>query len=337
MSALAHFSTPLSMEAAMNAVFANQGHSVPLRKRLFELVASAPAEIVVQSDAGQRFRLAGVGAQTAAVRDAPLRFVLDQDVSARCRDRVRMPVSFDLGCERLRLPAPACWIEWFADDVPGRPVGQRIGAFIEADANGRRGQMTCYFELPGDRADHVVMSAKFDFEQPLAKRAPRQCRIRHDEMRHLAPLFEHVLGVIDRGWWRWINRTPGGAASEVRYLASAMWFCVPMTLAFLELLDDRRQRIEAGTRAASTRRYMERSIASPPLDVRLAPDGFAEVSLTLGARQAQRAGSANATRSHPCMHLVRGHLVTRGGKTFWRRSHQRGDGPFRPKVISVHL
>lgn len=320
----------------MRAVAAVQERAETGRHRLFEQIARSPVVVSVETPEGRRLDLPGVGAQAAVLADVPVRFVLDRVVSARCRDRVRLPVAFDVGCERLRLPAPICWIEWFADIAPGCRTDQKCGALIETDADGRRGKMTCYYQRADGRADLIVMAALFDLDQPLAKRSALQHRIRHQEMPHLAPLFDHLVGEIDGGWWQWVNRTPAAAQAAVAELASAIWYAVPLTLAFLELLDDRSQAI-AGRAAerAQTRGDLEPT-SGQVLDVRLTTDGFAEVSLNLN-RRASLTHALYGARSQPCAHVVRGHLVTRAGKTFWRRAHQRGDGVPRPKVVSVHL
>jgi len=56
-----------------------------------------------------------------------------------------------------------------------------------------------------------------------------------------------------------------------------------------------------------------------------AADLHVEVRLVLG-EEPRYAGSAAAHhRTPPRLHFVRGHMVHRSGKTFWRASHLRGD------------
>lgn len=50
-----------------------------------------------------------------------------------------------------------------------------------------------------------------------------------------------------------------------------------------------------------------------------------------------RAAGAGSGREPPRMHVVRGHYVSRGSKTFWRTSHLRGSGRWTDQAKTVRV
>jgi hypothetical protein len=63
-----------------------------------------------------------------------------------------------------------------------------------------------------------------------------------------------------------------------------------------------------------------------------------EVSLDLRPRNVERrSGNGISERAPPRLHYVRGHLVQRAGKSFWRSPHLRGDDTRSILSRTVHV
>ena len=177
----------------------------------------------------------------------------------------------------------------------------------------------------------IAFDLDWPLSPPLGSVAAR--RLRHASLPHLDRLFGHMLAEADAGWVDACRkRDPRGVEAAVRAEAEAVWFNLPFVLAFALLLDSRdavEQRPAELARLNRARLRRGRPALLDHVEVRLRLGG--------GARaMAARQGGAGV-REAPRLHIVRGHSVRRGDKTFWRAPHLRGDAfrPIRSKTVTV--
>jgi hypothetical protein len=300
--------------------------------RLFErVVVSRPMLILRQPD-GTRLRLADVGAKRDVINQCPVRYVLDDDASVKCLSEVlNIARTFDPANPLLRMPAPVMWIE-MRGCLDGL-AANTVGFLIESDEEGRAGTITTYLADDGAQPKLVVMRTVFDLDERIAMRnLPLMTRrLIHADFRHLDSLFAHIIGEVEETWRPVIARKRGSdRQDELGRLGNACWFALPAVLVFIELLDQRALR-NASTDGAPSGKARALAVGPGPLSSHI------EVTLTLEPDQARHHHIDHTARSAARPHHVRGHLVNRGGKVFWRSSHSRcaGSGAAIPKVVTV--
>lgn len=304
--------------------------------RLLDRVVASPPKIEAAAHDGRIHVLTGVGAQAHALRDCPLRFMLDREASHQCFELIRSAKElFEADSTLLRLPAESFWIEWFAEAAErGGPGGGRLGAFVNASADGRRGSITGYYETSGGQADLVVASAEFDLDKDLRQEAadPRRVSFRHRDLRHLDDLLRHSVLRLDATWVPFLRAHPPARFQELLVrLTDAAWYYVPFVLAFSAMLNSREvlERVPSNLHRLNEARA--RRGRTPLLE-------HINVKLRLGAAAGGSGLLTSGTpRAAPRLHYVRGHLVRRSGSSFWRSAHLRGDAerPILTKTISV--
>lgn len=254
----------------------------------------------------------------AAVQTANPRYVLDEYASMACIDLIRNADGlFDPASELLRLPSECFWLEMREEAFcPGdRPEGGRIGVLVQAERSGRRGFIRHFSAKPDRVCQELPVWTEFDFDEP-PELSERSFKLAHGEFGHLAGLLEHVLVHLDRYW----ASSPAIAERQnpQQFFAEAVWFDFPLIAAFASLLNSpgivatRQSDLHRLNRARARRRR------PPLLD-------HVEVRLVLGEEPRYSASAANRHRTPPRLHFVRGHMVRRSGKIFWRASHLRGD------------
>jgi hypothetical protein len=300
--------------------------------RLFEKVVAARPMIVSRRTDGTRLRLAGVGAKRSVLEACPVRYVLDDDASLRCLSEVtNTKRSFDPSNPLLRIPAPVMWLE-MRGGLDGLAANS-VGFLIESDSSGRAGIISTYLAGDGKPAKIVVMRTVFDLDVPIGMRnlPLMTSRLKHAEFRQLDPLFHHMVGEVDESWRQVIaEKNSIERQAELARLAQACWFALPAALIFTEMLDACALRTSQMHKASSGRsRALELRAETIPSHV--------EVTLTLEPDQACHDGAEHGLRLASRPHHVRGHLVNRGGKVFWRSSHSRcaSAGDAIPKVVTV--
>jgi hypothetical protein len=299
--------------------------------RLLDRVVAGGPSLSASTPSGRR-TLAGVGVHAGELRAVRTRYMLDPETSDWCAALVLGADQFLLPDNPfLRLPAEAMWLEWFDSDSPRR----RHGHYVRAEVDGRRGVMTAYWEREGGLADLCVADVLFDLDAPLARTADQRSRFsfRHDVLRGLDPLFRHCVAVLRPDWRDYLRLTRASDFDQViRQLVGALWFHLPQTLAFAALLSSKRALRQRPSELGSLNDARRRRGKPALLD-------HVEVKLALGEGNsgAVRAGLGAGTRSAPRLHYVRGHRVTRAGRTFWRAPHLRGDvtreGPVRNVTV----
>ena len=208
----------------------------------------------------------------------------------------------------LRSPAPRLWIEWCED--------RRIGLLVGSDDSGRCGTIEVFWEQ--SEGEPVLAQATlafgFDGNVPPLPPATREFGLRANEH----PLAEHLRFRFASPWVDHLQRS-GAANARLAFvrIAAEVLRDAAMLFAFSPLLLHRPEIEAAPVTMAQVNRARLRHGRSPLLD-------HLDVSLTLDGRR--RPGHMHRESCRPArLHFVRGHMVHRADKTFWRRSHLRGE------------
>jgi hypothetical protein len=252
-----------------------------------------------------------------------------------------------VGClDLLRMPAPHLWIEW-NDEVHKRVIhetrsaaefdsaaaGRKVGILLRASANGLRAVgRTFWAEAAGDERAEVTLSpveTHFDLRGEFA-----DANYTHDilsggfvDATHggntaTASLLDHVRFRFEESWAEYYREAAADADFKQHLINesidSVAWDA-PFVLAFLLLLsakDATRQVLVS--RAVINRKRLAGGRA-PLLD-------HVEVNASLDAVSMAESTGDGSGRQSPRLHHVRGHLVRREERVFWRVPHLRGSG-----------
>lgn len=255
----------------------------------------------------------GTADRADAVEACPLRYVLDGDAADECLRLLSGAGAAALDVETIRLPSTAFWAEWAESD------GRRTGVLVAADESGRRGTLEAFWERGGEQPDRAQALVLFDLDRAIAADADWRSRFAFAPGAHrLAP---HLLFEVDHRWIEHFRQ--GGAASALRALetvASNLVPAVDLALALSALLSTRTALATDAVDRSRINRARRRSGKPPLLD-------YVEVRLDLhGGGHACDHGAQAGERGLVRRHHVRGHMVRRAGRLFWRRPHLRGVG-----------
>ena len=293
--------------------------------RLVDKVVGAGPCFVATTTGGKR-RLRNVGKLAAEIRAASTRFVLESDVSGWCIDTVRE----DFGLLNpanpfLRMPTDCFWIEWpepikWPDREHSRSL--RVGALVKSSPDGRSGEITGYIESQDGGAAMSILTVHFDLDKSLIKTADgaRNFALRNADLPHLDALFENTVAVIDPLWAQYVAERWGARGKEQVAAANDwVWGLLPRILSFSVLLQSDIPTQQTAVGLERFKQDSRRRGQAALLD-------HIEVKLDLGSDRVNVDGArVSGGRAFPRLHPVRGHLVTRHGKTFWRAAHLRGD------------
>lgn len=292
------------------------------------------------------FEVAGAGQFAAQVADCPLRFVLGDDltrVSAQLAfaDGARLEGCLDL----LRLPAATLWIEWNdavykqvirethpATEWDAAAAGRRVGVLLQSTADGL-GAMgrTFWANEAGHDCSEVTLSpleTHIDLRGEFAGAADLSdlssggfARVTHHTDAAMESLLDHVRFRFDDSWaayYRAAVNTPESKRRVVHDSLAAIARDAPFLLAFVLLLTakDATRSIPVSRTAVNRKRAAHGR--APLLD-------HVEVHACLDALDHAEANGLDMTgRQSPRLHHVRGHLVRRDQRVFWRVPHLRG-------------
>ena len=256
-----------------------------------------------------------------SMQEANPRYVLDEHAAGACSELIRSADGlFDPSSELLRLPSGSFWLEMRqeAPDSAERADGSRIGVLVQAEPNGRSGFIRHFASKPNGVCQEYPVWTEFDFDYP-PHLTERSFRLAHGEYEHLSTLLNHAVVHLDRHWAA--SPTVGSAGdggNPQQLFAEAVWFDLPLLAAFAALLNSPDIVATRKSELQRLNRARVRRSRPPLLD-------HVEVRLVLGEESRYSTEASSHHRMPPRLHFVRGHLVRRSGKTFWRASHLRGD------------
>ncbi len=322
---------------------------------------SLPAT-VISNDNQRTYTLSGAADIAAILHNTPIRYVLDREVTRFCADLACKNADFLQQClDLVRLPAHQFWVEFDEDErlatlarqtpgrcaqVGGQPqpsplAGGRFGMMVSANEEETGGTATVCWSRSAKDPHPEVSPAQIEFHL-RDRTAPNP----GDATNGVAPLANPLPSVsrlntfanlrIEPGWLRYYKaeaKTPERYAAALSTLSGQMWFDWALLAAFLVSLNIKgglSQRPVPEAAAISGRRRL------------IAPHRPAHIEVTASLFGQTQDASRPATdaRSGKRLHYVRGHLVRRGGRIFWRSSHLRGDISIAPpgtRTVAMRL
>jgi len=296
--------------------------------RLVDKVVNSPPEVELLDGEGRTHRVIGVGAKSDAIKNCPLRYILDPTASDEVGRLVLNESNglFDPASPLLRLPAETFWLEWFGS--PGSYP--KAGVLVETE-DGRSGTLTGFFESEQGQPDKVPVCVDFDLSGVVRSGQSSDLTIRHNSCLHLNDLLACATARIDPRWDRYFRtRPPQEYGRNLQELAEYYWFLLPVACAFAAMLNSPDVLIESRSSLDRLNNARARRGREPLLD-------HIEISIRLGQVREGGGMRSGHQKSPPRLHHVRGHFVHRAGKTFWRSAHLRGDAerPIFQKTVNV--
>jgi hypothetical protein len=326
--------------------------------RLLDRVAHCHEPLVLPSEDSKPFEVAGASRFAHQVAACPLRFVIGDDLTQASADLAFADGARLAGClDLLRMPAPQLWIEW-NDEVHKRVVhetqsdagfdaaaaGRKVGMLLQASANGLSAVARTFWADAdaGENADptvsplqtHIDLRGDFSDAEKQDIFSGGFLDATHGGNPATASLLHHVKFRFDDYW---ANYYRSAASNEnfkrhliIESINSVAWDA-PFLLAFLLLLSarDATRRLPV-YRAAINRKRLANG-RRPLLD-------HVEVNACLETVAAPEATGEFSGRQSPRLHHVRGHLVRRDQRIFWRVPHLRGNalrGAVRSRTVCL--
>ncbi|HEY2462730.1 MAG TPA: hypothetical protein VGI32_01615 [Steroidobacteraceae bacterium] len=316
--------------------------------RLLDSVARCHTPLIVPAGSGlPRLEVAGPSRFAPQVANCPLRFVLGDDLTQASADLAFADGARLVGCmDLLRMPAPHLWIEW-NDEVHKRVIhetrsasafdtastGRKAGILLRASANGLTAVgRTFWADAAVDERAEVTLSpleTHFDLRGEFADSNGSQDALSggfvdatHTGNPATASLLGHVRFRFEESWSAYYREAAADADFKRRLIndsINSIAWDAPFVLAFLLLLSAKdATRLMPVSRAAINRKRLANR-RSPLLD-------HIEVNASLDALSTGESAEGGSGRQSPRLHHVRGHLVRRENRVFWRVSHLRGSG-----------
>lgn len=301
---------------------------------------------VVDPGSGRQTTLSGAANCASDVAKCPLRFVLSDDLTRLCAELAYSKGARNLACaDLLHVPAKLLWVEW--SNAPwlrvlehcGFPMAResaesaestgRRGALVRSSPDGRRGTVRTFWTLGADLAVLASsMEAYFDFDTPEGEEPdqpePRQgpgIRVHDGECKHPDVLARCFRFRYERTWSEYYANaalSPLETEAVKRFVLGTIAIDMPVLLTFLLLLASRSSLPRHPQSLERLNRSRQRSGKAPLLDhIEVRAPVLPEY---LGYNRSECVGS----RLSPRLHHVRGHLMRRGSKLFWRVPHLRG-------------
>jgi hypothetical protein len=304
--------------------------------------------------------VAGHNRFAAQLAACPLRYVLGDDLTRASAELAFADGARLVGClDLLRIPAPHMWIEW-NDEAHKRVIHEtqlvaefdaaaarrKVGVLLRASANGLTAiGRTFWADVAGDECAEVTVSpleTHFDLRGEFAE-ASISTRdvlsgafidVAHGGSSATTSLLEHVRFRFDQAWANYYRAAAAYADFKRRLIndsiRSIAWDA-PFLAAFLLLLSAKdATRSVTVSRAAINRKRLALG-RGPLLD-------HIEVNASLDAVSAAESTGDFSGRQSPRLHHVRGHLVRREQRVFWRVPHLRGSaakGAVRSRTVCL--
>ncbi len=316
--------------------------------RLLDRVASCqmPLRLALDRCPEIPFAVTAASDYAAQIAACPLRFVLSDDLTRASAelafaDGAQLADCLDL----LRVPAPLIWVEWNDDvhqnvihatgsaaDFDAGALGRRVGVMLHASADGRRAlARTFWVDAAAGESSEVVLSpleTHVDLRGEFAEAseiggmlAGGLGGITDPAHPAMASLLDHVRFRFDDKWSAYYQAACTDLTAQrqvVHASLAAVARDVPFLLAFFLLLSakDATRSNPVSRRAINRKRVtLGRPALLDHVEVRASLDAFDEPDSL---------ATAIDGRQSPRLHHVRGHLVRRDNRVFWRTPHLRG-------------
>lgn len=325
--------------------------------RLADRIAQCRTPFIVESTKdGSVTHLNNAAAFAKDIGSCATRFVLSDELTRLCTALAYSKGASTLACaDLLHVPAERVWVEWteapwrnelarYGFKIPAESarVGRR-GAFIQSTPQGRRGLVRTFWTRGESELDVLAgsMETYFDFDTPEGENPELFGRQQQSSI----CVSDHAVGEADilrrcfrfrfeRSWQDYYERarlTSAQAAALTRHALGTIAIDIPVLLAFFLLLATRPglprrplmlERLNRARARSGKAAYLEQIEVFAPL----LPE------YTSGCT-----GGSGTSRRARRLHHVRGHLVRRGSKLFWRVPHLRGSaraGSIRTRTVT---
>ena len=316
--------------------------------RLLDRVASCqtPLRLVLDRSPEVPFEVTGPSDFASQVGVCPLRFVLGDDLTRASAelafaDGAQLADCLDLS----RIPAPLMWVEWndelhqrvihetgSAADFDAAAPGRRVGVLLRGSPDGQRAlARTFWVDAAADENSDVILSPlethidlRGEFPEASAVDsilAGGLAGLTDPANPAVASLLDHVRFRFDDAWAAYYRAAATDAEVRSHVVHSSLAAVardVPLLLAFFLLLSakDATRSIPISRAAINRKRRAHGRL--PLLD-------HVEVRASLDAvREPETRAVEIDGRQSPRLHHVRGHLVRRDNRVFWRTPHLRG-------------
>lgn len=316
--------------------------------RLLDRIAACqmPLRLALDHSPEVPFEVTGASAFASQIAACPLRFVLGDDLTRACAELAFADGGQLADClDLLRIPAPLMWVEWSdevhqkvihdtrsATDLDAASPGRRVGVLLRASSDGRRALARTFWvdAAAADLSDvtlspletHIDLHGEFG--EPSDVGGIFQggfAGITDPANPAMASLLDHVRFRFDDAWgayYRAAATDPEAQRPVVHATLAAVARDVPLLLAFFLLLSakDATRSIPISRFAINRKRQGRGHWALlDHVEVRASLDSVHEPDLQPGDIEG---------RQSPRLHHVRGHLVRRDNRVFWRTPHLRG-------------
>jgi hypothetical protein len=325
--------------------------------RLADRIAQCRTPFIVENTKdGSITHLKGAAAFANDINGCATRYVLSDELASLCTALAYSKGASTLACaDLMHVPAERVWVEWA--EAPWRnelarygfkspvdaPCSGRRGVFIQSTPQGRRGLLRTFW-ADGESELHVLsssMEAYFDFDtregnDPEDYGSQQQSSICvSDRVVGNAGFLRRFFRFrFERSWQDYYDRaqlTPAQVTTISHHALGTIAIDIPVLLAFFLLL-------AAGPGLPRRPLMLERLNKARARSGKAALLEQIEVCAPLlpGFRSCSGSDSGISRRSRR-LHHVRGHLVRRGSKLFWRVPHLRGNaraGSVRTRTVT---
>jgi hypothetical protein len=326
--------------------------------RLADRIAQCRTPFIVRNTKdGSVTHLSNAAAFAKDINGCATRYVLSDELTSLCTALAYSKGASTLACaDLLHVPAECVWVEWtdapwrnelarygFKSPVDSPSSGWR-GVYIQSTPQGRRG-LSRTFWANGDSELHVLsssMEAYFDFDT----REGEDPEVFGRQQRSSICVSDNAVGDADilrrcfrfrfeHSWQDYYDRaqlTSVQATALSHHALGTIAIDIPVLLAFFLLLATRPGLPRRPLMLERLNKARARSGKAPLLEQ-------IEVFAPL-LPEYQSGGCSNgsgASRRSRRLHHVRGHLVRRGSKLFWRVPHLRGSaraGSIRTRTVT---
>jgi hypothetical protein len=329
--------------------------------RLLDRVARCRVPLTLPSvgRVANSLKVAGPDRFAAQMAACPLRFVLGDDLTHASAELAFADGARLVGClDLLRMPASHMWIEWndeahkrvihetqAAAEFDAAAIGRKVGMLLRASANGLTavgrtfwadaGEDECADVTLSPLETHIDLRGEFtDVAHPYDVLSGGFVDVTHGGNSATATLLDHVRFRFDESWANYYREAARNADFKRRLIndsIDSIAWDAPFLIAFLLLLSAKdATRLIPVSRAVLNRKRVANGRA-PLLD-------HIEVNASLDAVATAESTGDPSGRQSPRLHHVRGHLVRREHRVFWRVPHLRGSaahGTVRSRTVCL--
>ena len=324
--------------------------------RLLDLVAQSTAAAPALPDG---WGFPGAHHFADAVRTCPLRLVLADDLTQYTTQLAYAEGERLSGClDLIHVPSQQLWLEWLEAtrestlraipayaSTPCSSV-RRTGVLIATDPAGRAGTMRTFWSTQNEQVYSAALLTDFDLDRVIrpaldigAVFSGAACGVVMPVEAVVDELLSHVCFRLDPAWanyYRAAGLTESQQSQVLSKVLGTVAFDMPMILALFLLFAAKgglQRRAADLERLNHARCRSGKRALLEHIEVRAPIAASHPCSGSLAANGNRRRG--------PRLHHVRGHIVRRGDKVFWRLPHLRGSvrlGVVRSRTVqlSVH-